>query len=72
MSEPMPEQELQMRLQRIADYNRYQMAQGQPHHCLTEPELRRQLAKWGHDPQRAAGIGLQLKPSPILAALKAS
>ncbi len=71
MNEPykMPEQEIALRLTRIEEYNDYQLRAKQPHHCLTEAALARQLVKWGHDPSLAA-IGYKPKPSPFLAGIK--
>jgi len=62
----MPEDELKLRLNRIKDYNAYQIEAKQPHHCLTERQLAQQLVDWGHKPERAKGVGFVPPQSKVL------
>lgn len=59
--------ELDLRLRRIKDYNAYQIAAGQPHHCTSRRELKAALKQWGYPEKIAESILPEPKPSPFLA-----
>lgn len=56
-------EELGTRLKGIAEYNAYQLKEGQEHNCLTQRALDRQMEAWGYDPALAADVGHQPQPS---------
>lgn len=70
MNQPLHPDEVTFRLANIRAYNRYQIAAGQPGHCMTIRRLAVILAEWGADPKRARHSGREPEPSPVLAALE--